>query len=161
MRTKTWPRILASRRREYQGRSDTAQLPPGTRCPGKIEVQPKVFDNFIPDKTHFTCMIEVAGIDMIKNELVKNLGTIDEEVSVWSVAMTDRAPRAWLCTQNRCDTPCYGEEGQTLRMTTGLQLLEAAPSSSRSRSRVACWAAPRLKRARQLRKSTLYGTVWR
>ena len=36
-------------------------------------------------------MIEVVGTDTTKNE---------QEVAVWSVAMTDSAPRAWLCTQN-------------------------------------------------------------
>ena len=66
MRTKTWPPILAFRERECQGPSDTAQL------------APKVCDNFIPDKTNFTSMIESAGIGMTKKEFVNNLGIFDE-----------------------------------------------------------------------------------
>ena len=117
MRTNAWPRILAFRGREYQGPSDTAQLAPGTRWPGEKKAQPKVFSNFIPDKTNFTCVIEGAGIKMTKNELVNNLGMIDEEVAVWSVALTDRAPRAWLCTPNRCRT--HPSNGRWITVTGG------------------------------------------
>ena len=62
MHTRAWLRILASRGRGNQGPGDTARLAPGSWWPGKIEAQPKVFSNFIPDNTNFTSMIEVADI---------------------------------------------------------------------------------------------------
>ena len=68
-------------------------------------------------------MIEGAGIDMTKNELVNSLGMFDEEVAVWSVAMTDRALRAWLCTPNRCDPVLRGganpSSGRWITVTGG------------------------------------------
>merc|ERR1739848_704445 len=40
------------------------------------EAQPNFFIKIVPDKTNSTITIEDSGIDMTKNELINNLGTI-------------------------------------------------------------------------------------
>ena len=124
------------------------------RCPGKIEAQPKVFNNFIPDKTNFTCMIEVAGIDMTKNELANNLGMIDEEVPVWSVAVTDRAPRAWTCTN------CHGG-GKPFERPLDYSYRRRRPVHRETDHEWHVGQRRDIKQARRLPRSTLCRTVWR